>query len=146
MSWADNWIAIYAQDESGLKTGPYVIELQNGEQIFLPILSRAKSFVSTETHQLTGRIIITFINRELCHQIFRVIAIVSHCNQGFLVIFFLRGDPCSVVGEEVDAGWCTPVLATYVYPVKTLNGYKHGQKSRQINHSWAQEWFSETSN
>jgi len=35
-------IAIYAKDESGLKTGPYVIETQNseGEQVFLPIISR----------------------------------------------------------------------------------------------------------
>jgi len=33
-------IAIYARDESGLKTGPYVIDTQNGEQVFLPIISR----------------------------------------------------------------------------------------------------------
>jgi hypothetical protein len=31
-------IAIYAQDESGLKTGPYVLEAQNGYPLFLPIL------------------------------------------------------------------------------------------------------------
>ena len=33
-------IAIYARDESGLKTGPYVIDTQNGEQVSLPIISR----------------------------------------------------------------------------------------------------------
>lgn len=33
-------IAIYAKDESGLKTGPYILEAQNGEQIFLPIMFR----------------------------------------------------------------------------------------------------------
>jgi hypothetical protein len=32
-------IAIYAQDESGLKTGPYILEVQNGHPLFLPILS-----------------------------------------------------------------------------------------------------------
>jgi hypothetical protein len=33
-------IAIYAEDESGLKTGPYVIETRNGELVFLPTVSR----------------------------------------------------------------------------------------------------------
>jgi hypothetical protein len=35
-------IAIYAEDESGLKAGPYVIETRNdeGEQVFLPIMLR----------------------------------------------------------------------------------------------------------
>jgi len=33
-------IAIYAKDESGLKTGPYILEAQNGEQVYLPIISR----------------------------------------------------------------------------------------------------------
>jgi hypothetical protein len=33
-------IAIYAEDESGLKTGPYILEVQFGEQVFLPILFR----------------------------------------------------------------------------------------------------------
>lgn len=31
-------IAIYARDESGLITGPYILEVQNGKQVFLPIL------------------------------------------------------------------------------------------------------------
>ena len=33
-------IAIYAQDESGLKAGPFVIDMLNGKQLFLPMMSR----------------------------------------------------------------------------------------------------------
>ena len=33
-------IAIYAQDASGLKTGPYLLIVQNGKQLFLPMVKR----------------------------------------------------------------------------------------------------------